>query len=59
MQARSWRWLATRIVGLLDRPVTYTAAGAAVYRTRLGSHFYQRAAFVDAKRALEQQQRNR
>lgn len=44
MTSRSWRWLQTRIVGLLDRPiVTYDAAGDPLYPTRL-----QRALFKQA-----------
>lgn len=36
LERRSWRWLASRISGLLDRPLVFTPDGRAVHSTRLG-----------------------
>lgn len=37
---RSWRWLANRIGGLLDRPATILPDGRTVASTRLGLALY-------------------
>lgn len=36
MVSRSWRWLRTRIVALLDVPPTVDPAGRIVHATRIG-----------------------
>lgn len=36
MRNRSWRWLQTRIMGLLDVPPTVTPDGRIVHGTRIG-----------------------
>lgn len=40
MSSRSWRWLRERILGLLDRPVSFDAAGQPVFANRLQHHLY-------------------
>lgn len=49
MTGRTWRWLRTRIEGLLTRPFGYAPNGDPVFAGRLQEHVFQPA--VDNVRA--------
>lgn len=40
MAARSWRWLRTRIIALLDLPPSVTSDGQEIQASRLGYALY-------------------
>lgn len=39
MEARSWRWLETRILGLFARPLGHDLAGNPIFTSRVQQHF--------------------
>lgn len=54
MTGRSWRWLRTRIEGLLTRPLMVDAAGNPRYSTRIQTELWHRApAVVDQQQERE------
>lgn len=54
MATRSWRWLRTRIEGLLNRPAVSDVTGRPRYSTRIQTKLWQPAAVaLDQQREAE------